>query len=62
MDKCIERIQLHLPEALYQDILAEAAERDLAASAFIRSVMEKYLYGAKGTRDAHRRDAERGHD
>lgn len=47
MDKCIERIQLHLPAPLYQDILAEAAERDQAASAFIRHVMEQYLYGCR---------------
>ena len=59
MDKCIERIQLHLPEPLYQDLLTEAAERDLAASAFIRSVLEKYLYGNRRRQDADRSAKER---
>lgn len=54
MEICIERIQLHLPETLYLDLLAESAEQDLAASAFIRKVLEQYLYGAKGKRDSHR--------
>lgn len=59
MDKCIERIQLHLPEPLYRDILAEAANRDLAASAFIRHAMEQYLYGCRRKPGAHRSAEER---
>jgi hypothetical protein len=58
-EKCIERIQLHLPERLYRDILIEATERDLAASAFIRRVMEKYLYGHRHRPGAERRVGER---
>ena len=59
MDKCIERIQLHLPEPLYRDILAEAAEHDIAASAMVRHVMEQYLYGTRGKRASLRPDEER---
>lgn len=53
MEKCLERIQLWLPETTYRDALAEAAERDQAASAFIRHVLEQYLYGCRGKPDAH---------
>lgn len=60
MEKCIERIQLHLPESLYQDVLAEAAERDLAASAFIRNVLERHLYGnRRRVQDSNRSARER---
>ncbi len=52
MDKCIERIQLHLPEALYHDLLVEAAEQDIPASAFIRHICEQYLYGHRRRPDS----------
>lgn len=42
-----------------QDILAESANRDQAASAFIRHVLEQYLYGCRGRPDAHRSAEER---
>lgn len=59
MEKCIERIQLHLPEPLYRDILTEAANRDLAASVFIRRAMEQYLYGCREKRGAQSSAEER---
>jgi len=59
MEKCLARIQLWLPETTYQDALAEAADRDQAASAFIRHVLEQYLYGCRHKPDAHRCDEER---
>ena len=59
MEKCLERIQLWLPETMYRDVLAEAAERDQAASAFIRHVLEQYLYGCRRKPDAPRCDEER---
>lgn len=60
MEKCIQRIQLHLPDPLYQDILAEATDRDQAASAFIRHVMEQYLYGCRRRPDSKSSAQERG--
>ena len=59
MEKCHERIQLWLPETIYQDTLAEAADRDQAASAFIRHVLEQYLYGCRRRPDAQRSGEER---
>lgn len=53
-EKCLEHIQLHLPETLYRDVLDEATQQDLATSAFIRKVLTQYLYGAKGKRDTKR--------
>ncbi len=58
-EKCLERIQVNMPESLHRDVLIEAAERDEAAGAFIRHVLEKYLYGnrrrpvADSSREAH---------
>lgn len=59
MEKCLERIQLWLPETTYRDTLAVAADRDQAASAFIRHVLEQYLYGCRPRPDAHRSAEER---
>ena len=59
MEKCQDRIQLWLPETTYRDTLSEAANRDQAASAFIRHVLEQYLYGCRHKPDAHRCDEER---
>ncbi len=55
-EKCLERINLNLPETLYRDTLEEAAEQDLAAGALVRKALEQYLYGIKGKRDAKRRE------
>lgn len=46
MEKCQDR-KLWLPETTYRDTLSEAANRDQAASAFIRHVLEQYLYGCR---------------
>lgn len=59
-EKCLERIQVNMPESLHRDVLTEAAERDIAAGAFIRHVLEQYLYGnrrrpvAERSTEAHR--------
>lgn len=59
MEKCLDRIQVWFPETTYRDVLAESAERDQAASTFIRHVLEQYLYGCRHKPDAHRSVEER---
>ena len=51
-EKCLERIQVNMPESLHRDVLIEAADRDVAAGAFIRHVLEQYLYGHRRSRVA----------
>lgn len=59
MEKCIERIQLHMPTSLYHDILKAAARADLSASAYLRRMTERVLYGELEKEGAHRCAKER---
>lgn len=59
MEKCIERIQLHMPTSLYHDLLKAAARANLAASAYLRRMTERVLYGERGREGAHRCAKER---
>lgn len=58
-EKCLSRLNLNLPESVYHDTLVEAAEQEVAAGALVRKVLEQYLYGVKGKRDAKRHDEAR---
>ncbi|MBK8752400.1 MAG: hypothetical protein IPL99_12465 [Candidatus Competibacteraceae bacterium] len=58
-EKMLERIIVHLPETLYLDVVRTAERRDLAASAYIRKLLEKDMYGAVGMRDAKRIEEDR---
>lgn len=58
-EKCLFRLNLNLPETVYHDVLIEAAEQELAAGTLVRKVLEQYLYGTKGKRDAKKHDEAR---
>lgn len=60
VEKCLERVIVHMPESLYLDVVRTAERKDLAASAYIRKLLEKDMYGAVGSRDAQRITEGRG--
>lgn len=61
MEKCIERIQLHMPTSLYHDLLKAAARADLFAGAYLRRMAERVLYGEQGREGAPGREKDRRH-
>ena len=49
--KCDRDVKLHLPEAMYDDLVRQARADSRAVGEYIRVVLERHLYGTLGAHD-----------